>query len=103
MKKILLAALAVPFVIAIPVVAHADPGGPPAIFTPQQECDTVSKMVNLVHKQRPDAKTPEQIVDAYDQILAQHGIDPRKSYPRPEDRVGFVQFTRDNMKRCNIH
>jgi hypothetical protein len=101
-KTILLTALAVPFMLAIPVVAHADPSGPPSIFTPKQACDSTRSMVNLVHKTRPDAKTADQIVKVYDQILAQEGANLKTLYPNQESRDRFVQFTRDHMKSCNI-
>jgi len=88
--------LAIPLMIAAPVVAHADPGGPPAIFNPQQQCDSTRSMVNFVHKLRPDAKTPDQIVDAYNQILIQQGYQPLVEID------SMKQFTKDHMKSCNI-
>ncbi|MBU3061164.1 hypothetical protein KO481_06465 [Nocardia sp. NEAU-G5] len=97
MKTTLLTALAVPFMLAIPVVAHADPSGPPSIFTPKQECDSTRSMVNLVHKLRPDAKTSDQIVDAYNQILIQQGYRPLV------DIAGMKQYTKNHMQSCNIH
>ena len=103
MKKTLFTALAVPFMIAIPVVAHADPGGPPAIFTPQQVCDSTGKMVKLVHQRRPDAKTPDQILDAYDQILAQGGVDMHVLYPDQRTKDISRKISKENMTRCNLH
>ncbi|MGF6887475.1 hypothetical protein ABIA39_005984 [Nocardia sp. GAS34] len=102
MKTTLFTALAVPFMFAIPVVAHADPSGPPSIFSPQQECDSTRTLVNNVHKFNPNLKTPDQIVDAYIKLQKLDGLNPVTD-PRDPNNNRLRQFTRDHMKSCNIH
>lgn len=98
MKKTLLAALAVPFVIAIPVVAHASP--PPSIFTPQQECDSTRKLIDSARKINPNARTADQVVDTFIKMKKLEGLEPDPTDPNENE---LRQFTKDNMKRCNIH
>ncbi|WP_216894499.1 hypothetical protein [Nocardia alni] len=99
MKTVLLTALAVPLITAIPVVAHADPGGPPAIFTPKQECDTERGAYNAIRKQLPPGATPEQIVDAQVKLLtdegAYNGLRPGTA---ANDRTAFLE----RVHRCHI-
>ncbi|WP_019931490.1 hypothetical protein [Nocardia sp. BMG111209] len=76
MKAALLTALAVPFLMAVPAVAGAQPAPPPADImpgqsqSPDQLCDTTSKIIDSVHTTQPDAVTPEQIATAYDAQMA---------------------------------
>ncbi|MQY24656.1 hypothetical protein NRB56_02050 [Nocardia sp. RB56] len=75
-KAALFSALAVPFLMAVPAVAGAQPAPPPADIlpgqapSPDQLCDSTSKIIDSVHATQPDAVTPEQIATAYDAQMA---------------------------------
>jgi hypothetical protein len=98
-RTALLTALAVPLISAIPVVAHADPGGPPAIFTPQQECDTVRGSYNAIRKDLPPNATLDQIANAYTKLLTDEGA--YKGLP-PNTAANDRQFFVQHVHSCHI-
>ncbi|MCX4093402.1 hypothetical protein [Nocardia sp. alder85J] len=75
MKAAIVSALALPFLMAVPVVANAQIAPPPANImpgqsqSPDQMCDTTGQIVDWARAQQPDAD-PEQIATAYDTQMA---------------------------------
>ncbi len=99
MRTLLLTALAVPLITAIPVAAHADPGGPPSIFTPKQECDSERGAYNAIRKQLPPGATPEQVVDAQVGLLTKEGAyNGLRPGTADNDRKEFLA----RVHRCHI-
>jgi hypothetical protein len=74
-KAALVSALALPFLMAVPAIAGAQPAPPPANImpgqsqSPDQMCDTTGQIVDSVRATQPDA-TPEQIATAFDAQMA---------------------------------
>lgn len=65
-KAAILTALSVPFVLAAPQPAQAQPNLNP---TPDEMCNTTQTIVNTVHSYHPEASTPEQVATVYDQLM----------------------------------
>ncbi|MQY19410.1 hypothetical protein [Nocardia macrotermitis] len=95
MKTALVAALAVPLFIALPVVAQADP---PHIFTPQQQCEATKAVVDMERKTNPHA-TPQQITDGYMAFLDKKGA--FKGLPQAT-RDRQRQFILDQIASCHL-
>ncbi|MEV0031632.1 hypothetical protein [Nocardia sp. NPDC050793] len=96
MKAALLAALAMPFLLA-PAVALADPDAPPPIFNQDEKCAATQGFVDKVREQQPEA-TPEQIADAYIAVLDSRGAYRGIEHVRDRDRQTFL----DLMAACRL-
>ncbi|NKY84191.1 hypothetical protein [Nocardia veterana] len=95
MKAALLTALAVPLMFAASAPAHADPGDPPPIFTPDEQCATAKEFVDTVRRTDPGAP-PDRIADTYVRIMDQHNAYRGDTAARDRDR----QYLLDTIARC---
>ena len=96
-RAAILAALAVPLMIAAPGLAQADPGDPPPIYTQDEQCATTKEFVDKVHQSDPGA-SPDRIADTYTRIMDEHNAYRGNNAARERDR----QYLLDSISRCGL-